>query len=120
MSTHLIESIARVCHEANRGYCQTLGDLSQPPWDEAPQWLRDSALAGVTFALANPEATPQQMHESWLMEKLRDGWRFGPTKDAEKKTHPCAVSYYALPPAQQMKDRIFKVIVETMSATKEL
>lgn len=39
-----IEEIAKVCHEANRGYCKALGDDSQLPWDEAPQWAKTSAI----------------------------------------------------------------------------
>jgi hypothetical protein len=38
-----IDQVARVCHEANRAYCQTLGDNSQPAWDDAPEWQKDSA-----------------------------------------------------------------------------
>lgn len=48
--------IARVCHEVNRAYCAALGDLSQPPWADAPEWQRKSALNGVAFALCNPVA----------------------------------------------------------------
>jgi hypothetical protein len=32
--------IAKVCHETNRAYCETLGDNSQPPWEEAPENAR--------------------------------------------------------------------------------
>ena len=38
-----MDSIARVCHEVNRAYCQALGDDSQPTWEEAPEWQRASA-----------------------------------------------------------------------------
>lgn len=44
-----IQGIARVCHEANRGYCISMGDKSQLPWDEAPAWQRGSAVQGVKF-----------------------------------------------------------------------
>lgn len=42
------EQIARVVHEVNRAYCEALGDTSQPKWEDAPQWQRDSAMLGVT------------------------------------------------------------------------
>jgi hypothetical protein len=44
-----IEQIARVAHEVNRSYCEALGDTSQPEWESAPQWQRESAMAGVKF-----------------------------------------------------------------------
>lgn len=106
-----METIGRVCHEANRAYCVTLGDYSVPPWDAAPDWQKDTVKLGVAFHLNNWEATPERSHESWLAEKARTGWTFGPIKDEEKKEHPCFVPYAALPVEQKMKDYIFSHIV---------
>lgn len=114
MKTHLIEQIAELCHEANRAYCRQLGDNSQLPWDLAPEWQRQSCVAGVTFKLNNPEAGPDAMHNSWLRQKQADGWVYGETKDAEKKTHPCIVPYHQLSAEQKCKDVIFSSIVSAM------
>ena len=46
-STPIVERVARICHEANRAYCQTIGDFSQRPWAEADEWQRKSAIEGV-------------------------------------------------------------------------
>lgn len=107
--------IARVCHEANRGYCETLADISQPHWDNAPQWQRDSAIQGVIFNLENPDAPPSASHDSWLRLKKAEGWAYGKIKDPEKKLHPCFVPYDALPKEQQRKDALFKAIVAALS-----
>lgn len=109
------EQIARVCHEANRGYCQALGDNSQASWDEAPEWQRESAIKGVEFNLANPEAPASASHESWLAVKEADGWKYGEVKDAEKKEHPCYVPYDQLPKDQQRKDAVFKAVVQALA-----
>lgn len=111
-----IETIARVCHEANRGYCAALGDNSQLPWDDAPDWQRVSAIAGVQFHLDNPEAGPPGSHQSWYRLKEADGWVYGQTKDAVAKTHPCMVPFEELPREQQAKDFIFTAIVHAMAA----
>lgn len=108
------ELIARVAHEINRAYCASLGDVSQPAWDEAPEWQRKSALARVAMHLANPDATPEQSHESWLAEKLAQGWSYGPVKDAEKKQHPCCVPYGELPAEQKAKDYLFRAVVHAL------
>ncbi len=71
------ETIAKVCHEANRAYYQTIGDHSQPAWEDAPKWQRDSATKGVEFCLANPDAPPSANHESWLKVKVAEGWNMG-------------------------------------------
>jgi len=110
-----IVQIAAVCHEANRAFCAGLGDYSQPTWGEAPEWQAQSAITGVRFNLANPDAPASASHDSWLAEKERDGWKFGPAKDAEKKEHPCFVPYEDLPKEQQAKDHLFKAIVAALS-----
>ncbi len=108
------ERIARVCHEANRAYCATLGDFSQPAWDEAPAWQRDSAVAGVKALLADPKLTPEELHANWFNLKFRDGWRYGPEKDPERKLHPCMLPYHRLHEEQKAKDALFGAVVRAL------
>jgi hypothetical protein len=110
-----IEQIAKVCHQVNRAYCLSLGDTSQPYWDDAPDWQKSSACNGVLFHILNPDAGPVIAHEAWLEEKTSTGWKYGPVKDAEKKEHPCLVTYYELPREQQTKDALFIAVVKAMT-----
>ena len=114
----LTEAIASICHEANRAYCLTLNDKSQPPWSEAPQWQKDSAIHGVEAHLSalesGTELPPSHSHDSWLKEKTETGWVYGETKDPEAKTHPCCVPYDQLPYDQKIKDYIFGAIVKAV------
>ena len=105
------EFIAIICHQANKGYCEAIGDHSQQNWVDAPQWQKDSAIAGVKAILENPSMTPEQSHEGWMEVKRQDGWVYGEVKDAEKKTHPCFRPYDELPTDQKAKDHIFRAIV---------
>ena len=107
-----VEEIARVCHEANRSWCELNGDHSQPAWDDAPQWQKDSAMLGVRFHIDNQGAGDSASHECWMAEKIRTGWVYGPVKDTEAKTHPCMVPFEELPEAQQFKDKLFRTIVQ--------
>lgn len=107
----IVTLIAMAAHEANRAYCLALGDVSQLLWDNAPDWQKESAIAGVNMHLANPDATPEDSHASWLAEKLDAGWKYGPVKDADKKEHPCCVPYAELPEAQKAKDYLFRGVV---------
>lgn len=110
------ETIAIVAHEVNRAYCEALGDLSQKPWNEAPEWQRTSAIKGVAFHRANPDASPSLSHENWWAEKKQDGWVYGPVKDAAAKTHPCCVPYDQLPVEQRAKDYLFKGVVHALNS----
>src|SRR5579863_941844 len=106
-----IKQVARICHETNRAYCLSIDDPSQNPWEFAEEWQRESAIKGVEFAIANPDAPASAQHEAWLNDKTRDGWIFGPVKDPTKKEHPCMVPYADLPLEQRIKDHLFKGVV---------
>lgn len=110
-----IEMIARIAHEINRAYCEALGDHTQLSWEDAPDWQRSSAMDGVAYHLQNTGVTPEQSHENWLMRKWTEGWVYGPVKDAEKKTHPCCVPYEQLPKSQQVKDYLFRAVVNLLA-----
>jgi hypothetical protein len=103
---------AQAAHEANRAYCQSIGDDSQVAWGDAPDWQKESAIKGVVFAIDNNFPSPEAMHGSWCAEKLANGWVYGEVKDAEKKTHYCLVDYAALPQAQRKKDDIFLATIK--------
>jgi hypothetical protein len=109
----IVEACARAAHEVNRAYCLALGDTSQPPWDDAPDWQRTSARNGVRGALAG--ATPRESHESWRREKLAAGWKHGPVKDPDKREHPCMVDYDELPDEQKAKDGLYLVTVRAVA-----
>lgn len=109
-----IEQIAKVAHELNKAYCESIGDNSQPTWEEAPDWQKSSAINGVKFHLENPNAGPSASHDSWLKQKEEEGWKYGEVKDPEKKEHPCFVPYEKLPTEQKAKDYIFRQVVHSL------
>lgn len=115
----LVTDIAMVCHEANRAYCVTLGDYSQRPWSNSPLWQQDSAINGVLAHVAairdGREMSPRESHESWLKQKVEEGWVYGATKNPLTKEHPCVVPYDELPEAQRRKDVLFGAIVKAMA-----
>lgn len=113
ISDHII-SIAIVCHEANKAWCEESGDNSQKDWSSAELWQRESAVKGVRFRIDNPRAGEDTQHNAWMSDKIADGWVYGEVKDAEKKTHPCIVPFNELPEFQQKKDKLFCAIVDAL------
>lgn len=109
-----ILAIAKVAHAINAAYCLSLGDASVPAWADATEQHQQSLLAGVEMHLANPDATPEQSHESWLAAKLADGWTYGEVKDEAAKTHPCCLPYEELPATQKSKDYLFRAVVHAL------
>lgn len=120
MSKSLVLGLAAaVAHQINAAYCQAIGDNSQVPWDDAPDEIKASAEMGAKMHLENPDATPEQSHESWLANKLANGWVYGEAKDLEAKTHPCCVPYAELPAEQKAKDYIFRAAVHAVASVAE-
>jgi len=108
------EQIAKVAHEINKAFCESIGDDSQLTWEDAPDWQKESAINGVQFHIDNPDALPSNSHESWLKQKEDEGWKYGPVKDPEKKEHPCFVPYDELPVEQKSKDYLFKQVIHSL------
>lgn len=108
------EAIAAVCHEANRRYCRETGDLSQKPWEEAPWWQRQSAIAGVVMLMRHPDASCSFMHQTWMERKLTEGWKYGAVKNDQTKEHPCILPYDQLPVSQQRKDALFRGVAKAL------
>lgn len=111
-----LESIAAVAHEAVRRLAISFGDHSHLSWEESPEWVRDSAMQGAALHVLNPELTAEQTHEAWLAAKQEEGWSCGPTKDADRKEHPCMVPYSELSREHRLKDHLFKGTVDAFMA----
>ena len=46
-----------------------------------------------------------QVHQTWMKQRLEDGWRYGTERNDIKKTHPCLVPYDQLPESEKLYDR---------------
>jgi hypothetical protein len=104
--------IARSVHESIRAYQLALGEPPIPPWDEAES-MQESTREAVEFALRNP--SPGAQHDHWVRSKQRDGWTYGPAKDATKKTHPSMVPFDELSETERRKDAILIGVVQALA-----
>ncbi len=51
------------------------------------------------------EYLARNVHEVWAQLRLEQGWVYGPTRDDERKEHPCLVPYEDLPESEKDFDR---------------
>jgi ryanodine receptor 2 len=51
------------------------------------------------------ELLARNAHELWALQRLKNGWTYGPTRDDAAKKHPCLVSYEELPDSEKQYDR---------------
>ena len=99
--------IAMAVHEMNRAWCEINGDYSQAPWAESPEWQRRASISGIKYIMEHPDVAPGFQHVQWMNDKIADGWKHGPVKDADKKEHPSLVPFEQLPWEEQVKDALF-------------
>jgi hypothetical protein len=109
-----VEQIAQVMHEAMRAWQKANGQTPAPPWSRAPKWMKESSAASVVWRVANPKAGASAQHDQWLAQKKKDGWKYGKTKDAQKKTHPMMVPYGQLPEFERRKDALVNAVVDAL------
>lgn len=64
------------------------------------------------------ERLAESTHDNWADQRLRDGWRYGPTRDDTRKEHPCLVPYADLPDSEKEYDR--RTATETLKAVLAL
>ena len=107
--------IAEVAYEVNRAYCESIGDTSQLPWDEAPDWQKEGAQKGVVFALDHLDAKTEDAYAAWVADKIAAGWSYGPVENAANKEHPGLVSYDRLRVEQRIKDHLFRAVVRVIA-----
>ncbi len=101
-------------HEAMRAWQKANGQAPAPPWSRAPKWMKEASVASVTWRINNPNATASAQHDQWMAQKTADGWKFGKTKDAKKKTHPMMTPYRSLPVFEQRKDALVNAVVDAL------
>jgi hypothetical protein len=109
-----IDRIAKACHDVNQAYCLAIGDPVSLPYHLLSQEEKDSVKKGVQALIDNQFLSAQGLHEAWMADKKKDGWKLGPVKDSVRKTHPCMIDYYFLPQSQKVKDHLFSAVVKAM------
>lgn len=51
------------------------------------------------------EGMAKNVHDIWASTRIKQGWKYGPKRDDEKKLHPCLVEYEKLPEYEKELDR---------------
>lgn len=52
------------------------------------------------------ELLARNAHDRWALQRFKDGWSHGDTRDDTGKTHPCLIPYEELPEIEKEYDRI--------------
>ena len=113
-----VPMIAKVCHQANKAWCEANGDYSIKNWEDTPEEILMTIKNGVRNVIMNPKITPEENHDNWVQAKTAAGYVYGEVKCDDKKTHPCMTAYSNLPEIQRKKDAMFISIVKALMSTQ--
>lgn len=64
------------------------------------------------------EAMARNVHEVWAAGRIKEGWKLGPIRNDEHKTHPCLVPYEQLPNSEREYDR--QTAIQTLKLIMKL
>ncbi len=64
------------------------------------------------------DALAANVHDVWAQKRLQDGWRYGPARDDDLKTHPGLVPFDALSEAEKDYDRV--MVEQVLKAARAL
>lgn len=68
-----------------------------------PSDTQDVELPAELLPLVDEMA--KNVHEVWALNRINEGWTYGPKRDDVKKTHPCLVPYEDLPENEKLYDK---------------
>lgn len=83
------------------------------PWSEREKPFKDQFL-DVIEKQCGPErsADPEALHDDWVTAYEAMGWKYGPVRDTDAKTHPDMVPYWDLGQLERDKDAVFVALCE--------
>lgn len=60
------------------------------------------------------ELIAENVHDTWAVGRIAQGWTYGDARDDDKKKTPCLIPYSELPESEKEYDR--KTATETLKA----
>lgn len=64
------------------------------------------------------EAMARNVHEVWALGRVKEGWKYGKTRNDELKIHPGLVPYEELPDSEREYDR--QTAIQTLKLIMKL
>lgn len=100
----------------SKNYLLTINLNNMKTYDPKPIDLSDIVLEEDLTELR--EAIAENAHEIWAVERIAQGWSYGPQRDDIKKETPCMVPYSQLPEKEKDFDR--NMAMDTIKLLKKL
>lgn len=84
--------------------------VRRPSYNPKPIDVSEVKLSDEILDLR--ELLAKNAHEVWALQRIRDGWQYGPTRNDARKEHPSLVPYEDLSESEKNYDR--NTVMETL------
>jgi len=112
----VLTEAAKISYDACCEASYSVGGVVHRSWEGLPKYRQRWYLEIGIDLLVRPGLGPDFMHESWLKQKTRQGWKYGEKKNTKTKEHPFMVPYYELPLERKLMYIVFRA---TLTALKD-
>jgi len=108
-ASNLSERRAKFVYEAARLEAEaSCRPIVPEGWDHREKAFKEQFIQTIERICQDGYRTnPEKEHDSWWNAYIDMGWKYGPVRDQEKKTHPDMVPFDKLPKSERDKDAIF-------------
>ena len=104
--------VAKECHIANNNLMVANSEIPNPvDWNDLDTHTKHMNIESVKKIYDNPNITAKDIHDEWMKNKIKDGWKYGDVKDANLKTHHLIIDFDQMNDIDKMKDQIFIDVV---------
>lgn len=79
-----------------------------------PRPIDTSKVALPADVVSLTERLAENAHDVWALQRMSEGWCYGPERNDKDKRHPCLIPYSELPESEKEYDR--KTAMDTLKA----
>lgn len=105
----IIEGIAKTCHQANKAFCESMGDNSFTDWEDSEDWVKALTIFQVRNIIANPLEPHYGSHDAYVDKVPEITWENAPEGFNKKLSR-----YEEWSIEDKTKSKMFKAIVEAI------
>jgi len=87
--------------------------INPETWDKRDKRFRQNMICAVQRQCGGRRLTsPKALHDAWVTTYEKMGWKYGPKRDVNLKTHPDMVAFNKLGRKEREKDWVFFMLCE--------
>ena len=108
-----VDHLAQIAYESVASFARIGGD-SDPPWESLDGERRTEIIARAQHYLNAPKASGEKVHQVWLSDRLKQGWRYGPEGNERQKIDPALIPWNDLTEPSRSRYSLFAAVVASL------